>query len=561
MYDLAIINLAGQIAMCTPYIGNGEHVELEVQLQLQRAVACDGAGFNVGRGLIVYVLAIFPIVLVLGLNGNGRVRGAIITDNALVCILRIRAVRVLIVELDGVLGVCVRRPDGVEDVVAAVVVYLHLRVGGEGGSEAIGGGIPALEGVADAGEGVGGLGGDGRVVGEVFNHVLACAAIGLIGQGSASGTRAPHAGEGHIALDLVLIAGLIGVLAIRPAEEVLTVRRNQLIGGHQVGIAVFRILLAIRRSRHIALAGYVGNGEGAVLGVVGIKGDIVINLGVNIEGVTGAVRAGAPAAPGIARMVIHDRILKSFQLFRIKRFAICGRKRRTFIGAIDLNMRLAVDSRLVPLGVNGHVLRGHGLAGEDKLVSAFRRVIPAGKNVTFLASGRVGIGELVVARVRDALLVQVGGRLSLRAAVDVNNVIAITIIVEFGTRILSSVLRAVLHVAGETSHLIPFFIRNGTAGITSIRVIQLISLPAYGFCTTFAGKNLYIIVSFTVATRLAVEILASNGHSIEVRLRCIITAPTTMVLVNIPERTLGPLSANIRAVLGSNTKLLILYPI
>ena len=490
-------------------------VELEVQLQHQRTVACDGAGKHVVRvALIEHVLAAILRELIAVFNGNGRVRGAIITDNALVCLLRIRAVRVLIVELDGVLGVGVRRPDGVEDV-RAVVVHLHLRVGGDG-AFALGVGVPALEGVADAGEGVGGLGGDGLVVGEVFNHVLACAAIGFIGQGCAGGTRAPHAGEGHIALDLVLIAGLVGVLAIRPAEEVLTVRRNQLIGGHQVGIAVFRILLVIRRSRHAVLAGCIGNGEGAVLGVVGIKGDIVINLGVNIEGVTGAVRAGAPAAPGIARMVIHDRILKSIQLFRIKRFAICGRKRRTFIGAIDLNMRLAVDDRQVPLRVDGHVLRGHGLAGEDKLISAFRRVIPAGKNVAFLASGRSGVVELIVARVRDALLVQVGGHLSLRAAVDVNNVIAITIIVEFGTRIPSSVLRAVLHVAGETSHLIPFFIRNGTAGITSIRVIQLISLPAYGFCTTFAGKNLYIIVSFTVATRLAVEILASNGHSIEV---------------------------------------------
>ena len=503
--------------------GVARGVELEVQLQHQRAVAGDNAGKHVVRvALIEHVLAAILRELIAVFNGNGRVRGAIITDNALVCLLRIRAVRVLIVELDGVLGVGVRRPDGVEDVFAVAVVHLHLRVGGDG-AFALGVGVPALEGIADAGEGVGGLGGDGRVVGEVFNHVRAHAAVGLIGQGCASGTRAPLSGEGDdvlfigvIALDLVLVAGLVGGRVVRPAEEVLAIISNQLARGLEVSKAVLRVGLAIHRSGYVVLAGNIFYSEGAVLGVVGEEGDVAVNLGVNVEGLAGAVRAGAPAAPGITGLVLHDRFLKGIQLISDRAAVRDISKRLTTITAINRNMCRSVDSRLRPMGVNGHVLRGHGLAGEDKLVSAFRRVIPTGKNVTFLASGRVGIGELVVARVRDALLVQVGGRLSLRAAVDVDNVIAITIIVEFGTRITAFVFRAVLHVAGEAGHLIPFFIRNGTAGITSIRVIQLISLAAYGFCTTFAGKNLYIIVSFTAATRLAVEILASNGHSIEV---------------------------------------------
>ena len=503
--------------------GVARGVELEVQLQHQRAVAFDNAGLNVGRGLVVDVLVVILSRLIIVGHGNGRVRGAIITDNALVCLLRIRAVRVLIVELDGVVGVGVRRPDGVEDVVAAVVVYLHLRVGGEGGSGAIGSGIPALEGIADAGEGSAGFGGDGRVVVEVFNHVLACAAVGFVGQGCASGTRAPLGGEGDdvlfisvIALDLVLIAGLVGGCAVRPAEEVLAISSNQLARGHEVSKAVLCVGLGIHRSGYVVLAGNIFNSEGAVLGVVGEEGDVAVNLGVNVEGLAGAVRAGAPAAPGIAMLVLHDRCLKVIQLIGDRAAVRDIFKRRDIAGAIDRNIRLSDDSRLRPMGVNGHILCGHGLAGEDKLVSAFRRVIPAGKNVAFLASGRSGAVELIVARVRDALLIQVVGYLSLRAAVDVNNVIAITIIVEFGTRIAVSVLRAVLLVAGEAGHLIPFFIRNGTVAITSIRVIPLISLAAYGFCSTFAGKNLYIIVSFTAATRLAVEILASNGHSIEV---------------------------------------------
>ena len=280
-------------------------VELEVQLQHQRAVAGDNAGKHVVRvALIEHVLAAILRELIAVFNGNGRVRGAIITDNALVCLLRIRAVRVLIVELDGVLGVGVRRPDGVEDV-RAVVVYLH-RVARFDGAFALGIGVPALEGVADAGEGVGGLGGDGRVVGEVFNLVRACAAVGLIGQGGASGTRAPLGGEGDdvlfgvIALDLILIAGLVGGRAVRPAEEVLAIISNQLARGLEVSKAVLRVGLAIHRSGYVVLAGNIFYSEGAVLGVVGVEGDIRCDLGFGVEGLAGAVLAGTPAAPGIA---------------------------------------------------------------------------------------------------------------------------------------------------------------------------------------------------------------------------------------------------------------------
>ena len=281
--------------------GVARGVELEVQLQHQRAVAFDNAGLNVGRGLVVDVLVVFLSRLIVGGNGNGRVRGG----RALVAVVeRVSAIDVLIVELDGVLGVGVRRPDGVEDV-RAVVVHLHLRVGGDG-AFALGVGVPALEGVAHAGEGVCD-GGDGLVIGEVFNHVLACAAIGFIGQGCASGTRAPLGGEGDdvlvigvIALDLILVAGLVGGRAVRPAEEVLAISSNQLARGHEVSKAVLRVGLAIHRSGYVVLDGIVFNFEGAVLGVVGVEGDIRCDLGLGVEGLAGAILAGTPAAPGIA---------------------------------------------------------------------------------------------------------------------------------------------------------------------------------------------------------------------------------------------------------------------
>ena len=283
--------------------GVARGVELEVQLQHQRTVAGDNAGKHVVLVIrFEHVLVVFLSRLIGVGNGNFRVRGG----RALVAVVeRVSATDVLIVELDGVLGVGVRRPDGVEDVLA-VVVHLHLCVGGDG-AFALGVGIPALEGIANAGEGSAGSGGDGRVVGEVFNHVRACAAIGLIGQGCASGTRAPLGGEGDdvlfisvIALDLVLVAGLVGGCAVIPAEEVLAVSSNQLARGLEVSKAVLRVGLAIHRSGYIVLAGNIFYGKGAVLGVVGVEGDVRCDLGLGVEGLAGAILAGTPAAPGIA---------------------------------------------------------------------------------------------------------------------------------------------------------------------------------------------------------------------------------------------------------------------
>ena len=103
-----------------------------------------------------------------------------------------------------------------------------------------------------------------------------------------------------IALDLVLIAGLVGGRAVRPAEEVLAISSNQLARGHEVSKAVLRVGLAIHRSGYIVLAGNIFYSEGAVLGVVGVEGDIRCDPGLGVEGLAGAILAGTPAAPGIA---------------------------------------------------------------------------------------------------------------------------------------------------------------------------------------------------------------------------------------------------------------------
>ncbi len=278
--------------------GVARGVELEVQLQHQRARARHRAGQHVVLVIrIEHVLVAFLGRFVVFGHGNGRVRRAL----ALIAALEgVAAVRVLIVELNGVPGVRVRLPDGVKDVVSlALIVHLNL-VARSNASFARSRGVPADKGIAFAGEGIFRQGRDGLIVRVRLGNVLARTAVGLVGQGHVTGTRTPNADEGHIVFDLILVAGLIDIRSVRPAEEVLPIIRDQFIRRHKVGIAVCRISLAIFRSSYIVFAGFIGDGEGTVLGVVGVKGDTAVNLGVNIERFTCAVRAGTPAAPRIA---------------------------------------------------------------------------------------------------------------------------------------------------------------------------------------------------------------------------------------------------------------------
>ena len=528
----------------------GRSVELEVQLQHQRAVACN---FALQHVVFVIrfkdVLAVFLGGLIGVSNGNSRIRGGL---TLVAAIERVSTIAILIVELDGVLGVGVRLPDGVEDIIT-VVVHLHLRVGSNG-AFAIGVGVPAHEGIARTGEGVFD-GGNGVIIGDGVNLLIsALAAVGLIGQGDGRGTRAPHAGEGHIALDLVLIAGLVGVLAIRPAEEVLAVRRNQRIGRHQVGKTVFRILLAIRRSRHAVLAGYVGNGEGAVLGVIGIQGNIVINLGVNIEGVTGAVRSGTPAAPGITGLVLHDRFLKGIQIIS-NRTTIGNVLDFIFSAANDRGKCLPSKGRLDPLSVDSYCLRRHLPASKNIFVSAFRRIIPAGENIPFLACGRIRIVKPLISFLRDNLLKQVGVLLYLITIVDINNIIAIAGVVEFRAVIVASIRCADIRIACIAINIVALFISNRetttipvTVVLCRICMINLIRFPTYGR-SGFAGKHFYIISSSGGAATclLSIEILASNRHDSEIALRSVFT-----IFIDIPT-VARPLVSNKRAVLRGDT--------
>ena len=88
-------------------------IELEVQLQDEGAVAGDGAGFDIGSGGVEGILAAVFIRLV-GVGNGGGVISDTSADIKIIGGNGVFAVSSLVVELDLVLRVGVRRPDGVE---------------------------------------------------------------------------------------------------------------------------------------------------------------------------------------------------------------------------------------------------------------------------------------------------------------------------------------------------------------------------------------------------------------------------------------------------------------
>ena len=437
--------------------------KFEVELQDEGTVTGDGAGKHVIIVICIeHVLVVFRPVLICTYI-DASIRRSVARFGLFV----IAAASILIVELDGILRIRVGRPDGIEDVFADVI-DLHL-ISGLDGAGAFGVGIPAHEGIALAGESVFRFGSNGGVIGEAgFRHVIAFAAVGLVGQGDGGGTSAPDAGEGYVVLDLILIAGLVGVLAIGPAEEVLAIR-DKFVRRHEVSIAILRVLLGVRRGGNAVLAGYISYGEGAILGIIRIEEDIVIDFGIDVEGVTGAVRAGAPTTPSIAGLVGHDLFLELIQLCG-NRIAIGNIADGFSSATLNGHAYIAGKGRLNPLSVDRDVLRGHDFACEFIFLFARGVSKPAGKNIVFHAD-RLGFRR-IVSRISDALLKQVTSRFYPNAIADVNDIVTVAGIIEASAIIPASILGAFFCIAREARDRVAVLISHARpTRRTAVRMI------------------------------------------------------------------------------------------
>ena len=338
----------------------GSLIELEVQLQHQRAVAGDGAGlfvFLVRR--IVDVLVAILRELIAVFNGNFRVRGAF----ALIGTLERIAVRVLIVELNGVLGVGVRRPDGVEDVVA-FFVYKRLCAGGEGGSGAIGGGVPAREGVARLAE-AGILFGekrDGRVVHQLIDGFgFPCAVVGVVGHADLGFEGYVNSRQGYVSVHGDVAAGIVViVIRVLPMGEYVRLGRGKGAGLH-LGLGVGAVVAGIEYIRARARTRRVGQAVGRARENGG-DGHVAVKLGGGVDALTG-IRVHPLEQNQIVR---GDGVIRSHVHIRIRK---ASARNNVLCAIIDivvgyLDGDCNNDFRLLPYGVETQPVIGHFRARE-----------------------------------------------------------------------------------------------------------------------------------------------------------------------------------------------------
>ena len=419
-------------------------VALEVQLQRQRAVRLHGTGFDVVRiGRIVHIRGRAVSLIPVG-DGNGGVRRA----GAMLSLFeRVGAVGLLAVELDLIGGIVVRLPHGVEDIVPGAV-----HAGGAAGlifrTGSVRIGAPTVEGIAGAGEAAA-IPERHKIVIDVpvFDMGPALAAVGVICQGNDRVLIAPNGIERDARVHAQLVVGLVLDRPVRrlcPAEEHLALGNGEGVGLH-VGVRTGGIALHIRDS---ILAVSICHGEAVLIGIVGVKLDILVNFGAEVEGrVSIAVlRRPASKCPALAR-----RLLRIGEHALVNGAAV-GDGELLSVGAFHGDVGEAVDCRRCPVGVYRNVLRGHGLA----IKYIFRQTegisTPACENI-FLHADRRG-RKFIISSVGNALLVFIRCRVDRLTVAYIHYIVAVAVVVEAGAIIALAVLSTFAFIYGKAGDIV-----------------------------------------------------------------------------------------------------------
>ena len=347
-----------------------------------------------------------------------------------------RSARILIQVPHGVAQIRPFRPDRVQ------VCALFRDVDGIPGE--IGG--CAVLGCGPADENVAGGGGEAQVCSRLYccegvgaDVILSAGVRSVVVSQPDRGRRlGVHGDEGHVTAHLHGLTGLIDLVGCRvlPEQEPqVAILRSQ-----DCGVAAALIGVVVLRARLVAF--YVGNLEGFQRsGEVGHQSHGGIELGIRVEQRLCAVAVhgepGAGRAAVLRSDLLHQRLIPGCfhqrgAVGNAQRSAFAAHRHRQKNGCSDLGGR--------PLGIEGDVLGGHGLAIElEGLALTGLVIIPTSKLVTRRHTVRPGG---FIAHAAQRLLVLHGLRLFRSAVVDEDNVVAVAGVVEFGVIIPSAVLRS-----------------------------------------------------------------------------------------------------------------------
>ena len=517
-------------------------VQLEVQLQHQRAVGSDGAGENVVSVVCVERVLTVLLGLLVGIgDGDGGVGGAGarlgFTGGA-----GIRAVIVLIIELNLVRGIGVGGPLGVQ-VIGLRDIHTGESASGKGSAGAVSLGVPTSEGVAgargqtkcgvirDRDPGVVDLG--VRDIGPVGTEVA------VIGDGHSGRPAAPLGVQIHVAGDLDGTVGIVrragAVILGVPAQE------DHVAVGEAVVVHRGKDVLGI--DHRIVGNGCVGCGVAvvghlvpAVVAYLGVQVIILVDLGAEAEGRAVLLH---PTQEGLA----FRQLEVGYDITADG--AVLGNLVKGIVNAaIHIIHRYRVGGSH-PLGVQGDGLGGHGLAG--KLIGialAQLVVVPTVKDITFLAHR--GSGRVV--DIRDGLLELPGNGLLLSTVVHEHDVIAVAGVIELGPVVITTIPGSVL--VSEARDGILVFLCDGIAlAGRGVLMMQLIVQIARARRSGLTRQDFHIVIGcFGTITGLGpVEFCTTEGHSVDVdliRTGIFLGSPRTAAIHG------GPLVRNVGAVFG-----------
>ena len=178
---------------------------------------------------------------------------------------------------------------------------------------------------------------------------------------------------------------------------------------------------------------------------------VPIDLGIKVERRAVFQR---PSEEGFSLIQRNHRHLAFVNLCTL------GYRKRVDLVAVMIVERHGVG-RGYPLGIDGDVLGGHGLA--VKLIFRLsRRVgIPGVKHVVFFSSRRYGrfVG---IARTADISFIFIGSFFQFCTIANVNDIITIAVIVEFCAIVTVTVLSTLILITGESSNRITIFFCNSS---------------------------------------------------------------------------------------------------
>ena len=526
--------------------GQLELVQLEVQLQHQRSVGSDGAGFHVSGGSIVHILTILLICLVGIGNGDGGVGGA----GARIAMIQPVRIAVLIIEFHRVLGIGVGCPLGVQ--VIGTVIHAGGITSGEGNALVV---FPTSEGVALTRGQTGGaviLNRDLTVVGDIFYRLgLVSVEVAVIGDTDSGRLVAPLGIQRHIAGDLHGTVGIVrraGAVSLGvPAQEDLAVVDEAV--AHNGGLGALGVLLGVGHGAGAAV-GIVGHRVTGAVAYLGVQLIVRGDLGARIEVQTTIDRPAQEAVASIER-----ELELSFQLGQLigDGIALADDDLVKLLAVLIIH-RHRIGGRY-PLGVQGNVVGGHGLAVKHiGCALAQLVVVPTGKDIAVFTF-RSGV-MLIVGVARNAGLILYRLGLNGFTTADEHEVVAVAGVIELGVVVLVATQRPICRkrLEGKTGDGVLVLVSDiiACAG-RGVAVMQLIAKIAGAAFAGLTRQDFHIVIGcFGTITGLGtIEVCAVQRHGINVDLvfaAAVARCPGAAAVIS------GPFGTDIRTVLGGDTQ-------